>query len=78
MTMALEIVGDALRGIITVGLVLAGILVILIWVKDKTAKISALRLFIQITFVPLLFLGLLIGPFGVPQFPQVGNAPREV
>jgi len=75
--MAMEIVGDVLRSIIASGLVLAGILVILIWVKNKTSRISTLRLFVQIAFVPLLFLGLLIGPFGLPQFPQTGNAPRE-
>lgn len=76
--MAMQIVGDILRGIIAGGLVLAGILVILIWVKDKTEKVSALRLFVQIAFVPLIFLGLIIGPFGLPQNPPVGNAPRQV
>jgi ferredoxin-type protein NapH len=76
--MAMEIVGDILSAIIAGGLVSAGILVILIWIRDKTARVSALRLFIQIAAVPLIFLGLLIGPFGLEQFPQVGNAPREV
>lgn len=76
--MGLEILGDVLREIIAGGLVLAGILVILIWVKDKTKKVSALRLFVQITAVPLIFLGLIIGPFGLEQFPPVGNAPRQV
>jgi len=76
--MAMEIVGEVLQGIVALGLVLAGILVVLIWIKDKTARVSALRLFIQIAAVPLIFLGLLIGPFGLEQFPQVGNAPREV
>ena len=76
--MALEIIGDALRITIAAGLVLAGILIILIWIKDRTARVSTLRLFIQIASVTLIFVGLLIGPFGVPQFPQVGSAPREV
>jgi ferredoxin len=78
MTMALEIIGDVLRVTIAAGLVLAGILVILIWIKDRTARVSSLRLFIQIASVTLIFAGLLIGPFGLPQFPPVGNAPREV
>jgi ferredoxin-type protein NapH len=76
--MALEILGDALRGIIAGGLVLIGILVILIWMKDKTKRISTLRLFVQIAAVPLIFLGLIIGPFGLEQFPPIGNAPRAV
>lgn len=76
--MGLEILGDVLREIIAGGLVLAGILVILIWVKDKTAKVSNLRLFVQVASVSLLFLGLIVGPFGLEQFPPVGNAPRAV
>ena len=76
--MALEIIGDILRGIIVIGLVLAGILAILIWIRDKTERVSALRLFIQIASVILIFLGLIIGPFGSPKNPPIGNAPRDV
>ncbi len=75
--MASEIVGDILRGIIVTGLVLAGILAILIWLRDKTERVSALRLFIQIAAVSLIFLGLIIGPFGLQNQP-LGNAPRNV
>jgi len=72
-----EIIIDTLRLIIIVGIIIAGILVILIWTKDQTKKISYLRLFIQIASVPVIFLSLIIGPFGLPQFPPVGNAPRD-
>lgn len=43
-----EIVADILTLIIAVGLTLAGILIILIWKKDLTRKVSYLRLFIQV------------------------------
>jgi len=75
--MASEIVGDILRGIVVTGLVLAGILAILIWLRDKTERVSALRLFIQIAAISLIFLGLIIGPFGLQNQP-LGNAPRNV
>jgi ferredoxin len=75
--MTLEIVGNLLQTAVFGGLILAGALVILIWVKDKTKNISTLRLFVQVACVPLIFLGLLIGPFGLPQNPNLGIAPRE-
>jgi NosR/NirI family nitrous oxide reductase transcriptional regulator len=46
--MALEIIGEILKLMVFAGLALAGILVILIWMKDLTRKVSYLRLFIQI------------------------------
>jgi len=76
--MSLEILGNLLQTSVFVGLILVGIIAILLWTKDKTKRISTLRLFIQIAFIPLIFLGLLIGPFGLPQNPSIGNAPREV
>ncbi|MDH5663988.1 MAG: 4Fe-4S binding protein, partial [Candidatus Bathyarchaeota archaeon] len=72
-----EIIAEMLRVAIIAGVIFAGILAILIWVKDQTKKISYLRLFIQIAAVPVIFLGLIIGPFGLSQFPPVGNAPRD-
>jgi ferredoxin-type protein NapH len=45
--MSLKTVSDTLSLTITAGLVLAGILVIFIWIKDRTKKISYLRIFIQ-------------------------------
>jgi polyferredoxin len=58
--MAMEIVGDVLRVTIAAGLVLAGILVILIWKKDKTARVSYLRGLVQIASVGTIFLTLSI------------------
>jgi ferredoxin-type protein NapH len=46
--MALEIAGNVLPWIIALGSVLAGILVILIWKKDKTKRVSYLRNFSRI------------------------------
>ncbi|MBC7130803.1 4Fe-4S binding protein [Candidatus Bathyarchaeota archaeon] len=73
-----ELALNIIRALIIVGAILLGVLAILIWVKDKTKRVSYLRLFIQIVSVPIVFLGLIIGPFGLPQYPQVGNAPRDV
>lgn len=67
-----------IKALIVVGIILLGILAILIWVRDKTKRVSYLRLFIQLVSVPLIFLGLIIGPFGLPQYPPVGNAPRDI
>ena len=58
-----EIIAEILRITIIAGIILAGILAILIWIKDQTKKISYLRLFIQIAFVPVIFLGLIIYPY---------------
>jgi polyferredoxin len=58
--MALEIVGDVLQWVIASGLVLAGILIILIWKKDKTKRITYLRFFIQIASLFAIFSSLLI------------------
>lgn len=59
----LELVSQILLVIIAGGLVSAGILAILVWVRNLTRKLSILRLFIQIVatiaiFVTLLFLPL--------------------
>jgi len=75
--MSIEMLGNLLQIATVGGIILAGILIILIWTKDKTKRISTLRLFVQIVFVPLIFLGLFIGPFGLPQNPNIGNAPRD-
>ncbi len=53
--MTLEIVGDILLWIIAGGLVLAGIVAILLWIKDKTKRISVLRLFVQVVAVLVIF-----------------------
>jgi polyferredoxin len=51
----LETVAGVLTLTMAVGLTLAGILVILIWKKDLTRKVSYLRLFIQIASLAMIF-----------------------
>jgi hypothetical protein len=58
-------------------IVIIGIFSILKWSKDKTRKVSNLRLFIQIVAVFAVFMGLLIGPFGQSQWLPLGIAPRD-
>jgi Pyruvate/2-oxoacid:ferredoxin oxidoreductase delta subunit len=58
-------------------IVAVGIVLILKLSKDKTRKISSLRLFIQIAAVVGVFMGLLIGPFNVPLFAPLGPSPRD-
>jgi polyferredoxin len=53
--MTLEIVGEILKLTVFAGLALAGILVILIWKKNLTTKLSYLRIFVQITVVVAFF-----------------------
>jgi ferredoxin-type protein NapH len=72
-----QILVDILRLTIIAGAILAGILAVLIWIKDLTKKISSLRLFIQIAAVPIIFLGLIIGPFQSIQVSPSGRAPRD-
>ncbi|PVX23357.1 MAG: hypothetical protein CW691_10825 [Candidatus Bathyarchaeum sp.] len=74
----LEIIAEALRATIAVSLIVLGILAILIWVRNLTRKLSALRLFIQIVSVAVIFLGLIIGPFGLDQWSYLGSAPRDI
>jgi polyferredoxin len=52
---SLEILSDTLQIIVATGLVLAGILVILIWKKDKTRRVSYLRFFIGTASVIAIF-----------------------
>jgi ferredoxin len=72
--MEMQVVADVLRAVIIFGLVFAGILAVLIWKKDQTKRLSFLRLFIQVVFVFLIFIGLLLGPFGTA---ALGPAPRS-
>ncbi len=58
-------------------LVLAGILLIYKLAKDRTKKVSTLRLFIQIAAVVAIFMGLIIGPFNQPTFLPLGPSPRN-
>ena len=45
-----------------------GILLIYRLSKDRTRKVSSLRLFIQIAAVVAIFMGIIIGPFNLPAF----------
>ncbi len=45
--------------------------------KNKTRKVSTLRLFIQTAALVAVFFGLLIGPFNVPIFAPLGSSPRD-
>jgi ferredoxin-type protein NapH len=58
-------------------IVAVGIILILKLSKDKTRKISTLRLFIQIVAVVAIFMGLILGPFGVERFAPLGITPRD-
>ena len=53
--MALEIIGEMLKLTVFAGLALAGIIVILIWMKDLTRKVTYLRIFIQIVSVVAIY-----------------------
>jgi polyferredoxin len=58
-------------------IVLLGIFIILSLVKDRTKKVSTLRLFIQIAAVVVVFMGLILGPFNTPLWAPLGPAPRD-
>jgi ferredoxin-type protein NapH len=58
-------------------IVLAGIFLVLKLSKDKTRKISSLRLFIQVAAVFAVFMGLIIGPFNQPLWLPLGPSPRD-
>ena len=58
-------------------IVAVGIILILKLSKDKTRKISTLRLFVQVAAVVAIFMGLIIGPFNVPLFAPLGPSPRD-
>ncbi|NLB74841.1 MAG: 4Fe-4S binding protein [Crenarchaeota archaeon] len=62
---------------IFVAIVVVGIVAILKLTKDKTRRVSHLRLFIQISAVFVIFMGLLIGPFNDPVWAPLGSSPRD-
>ena len=57
--------------------IIVGIILIYKLSKDKTRKVSSLRLFIQVAAVFGLFMGLILGPFNQPLFAPLGSAPRD-
>ncbi|MGD6852501.1 MAG: 4Fe-4S binding protein [Candidatus Bathyarchaeia archaeon] len=62
---------------IYITIVVIGVILILKLSKDKTRKISTLRLFIQSAAVIAVFMGLILGPFNVPLFAPLGPSPRD-
>lgn len=58
-------------------IVVLGIFLIYKLSKDKTKKVSNLRLFIQIVAVVAVFMGLILGPFNSPVFQPLGPSPRS-
>jgi ferredoxin-type protein NapH len=58
-------------------IVVVGIAAILKLSKNKTRKVSTLRLFIQIAVVFAIFMGLILGPFNQPLWQPLGPSPRD-
>ena len=58
-------------------IVLLGIFFVLKFSKDKTRKVSLLRLFIQAAAVFAVFMGLILGPFNQPLWEPLGPSPRD-
>ena len=58
-------------------LVAAGIFVILKWTKNKTRRVSTLRIYVQAVAVVYVFMGLILGPFNLPQWAPLGVTPRD-
>ncbi len=56
---------------------IAGIALILKLSKDKTRKISNLRLYVQVLAVIAIFMGLILGPFDQPLWAPLGISPRD-
>ncbi len=59
-------------------IILVGIYLILKLAKDKTNKVSSLRLFIQIDAAVAIFMGLILGPFNLPLYAPLGPSPRSL
>ena len=59
-------------------IIVVGIYLILKLGKDKTSRVSSLRLFVQIAVAFAVFMGLLLGPFNTPLFRPLGPAPRSL
>ncbi len=73
--MSLE--SDALIILGFTAFVVAGTFIILKQTKNKTRRVSTLRLYIQIVAVVYVFMGLILGPFNVPLWAPLGPAPRD-
>jgi ferredoxin-type protein NapH len=58
-------------------IILVGIFCILKFTKNKTKNASSLRLFVQIIALVAVFMGLVLGPFGLPRWAPLGPSPRD-
>jgi ferredoxin-type protein NapH len=58
-------------------IVVAGVVIFLKLAKDKTKRVSNLRLIIQVAALVAIFMGLLIGPFDQPIYAPLGPSPRD-
>ncbi len=63
--------------LIFIAIVVIGVFLILKFSKNKTRKVSTLRLFIQIAAVFVVFMGLILGPFNLPLYRPLGPSPRD-
>ena len=68
---------NAIIIVVFLAVVLGGVFAILKWMKNKTKRVSTLRLFIQFAAVVVVFMGLILGPFGAPQWLPLGISPRD-
>ena len=59
-------------------IIAVGIYLILKLAKDKTSKVSSLRIFVQISAVFAVFMGLILGPFDIPASLPLGYTPRSL
>ena len=61
-----------------VAVILVGIYLIVKLSKNKTSKVSSLRLFIQVNSLVAIFMGLVLGPFDTPMWQPIGSSPRSL
>jgi ferredoxin-type protein NapH len=73
----MTLVTDAITVAIYFALAAVGIALILKLARNKTRKVSTLRLFVQIAAVIVIFMGLILGPFNVGIFQPLGSSPRD-
>ena len=59
-------------------IIVVGIYIIYRFAKDKTSKVSSLRLFVQIAAAVAVFMGLILGPFDLPLYKPLGISPRSL
>jgi ferredoxin-type protein NapH len=60
-----------------IAIAVTGVAIISKLTKDKTRRLSNLRVFIQIAAVIVIFMGLLIGPFNQEIWAPLGSSPRD-